>query len=74
MKAGSRSVFCVLGALVLILSGCASAKPYQRGHLSKAKMRLIQDAEAVMLEQHVFAFREGSIGGYGGASSGCGCN
>ena len=61
-------------ALVIGLSGCARVKPYQRELLAKRIMALDPDPEATLLEQHVFAYREGSAGGYGGGGGGCGCN
>lgn len=55
-------------------SGCTLVKPYQRELLAKPIMQLDPDPEALLLEQHVFSYREGSAGGYGGAGGGCGCN
>lgn len=61
-------------ALVLGLSGCTRVKPYQRELLAKRIMSLEPSPEATLLEQHVFQYREGSAGGYGGSGGGCGCN
>lgn len=61
-------------ALVLGLSGCTRVKPYQRELLAKRIMALDPSPEATLLEQHVFQYREGSAGGYGGSGGGCGCN
>lgn len=58
----------------LALAGCTGARPWERGNLAKPKMQLAPDPEAALLEQHVFAYREGSAGGYGGGGGGCGCN
>ena len=56
-------------------SGCITAvKPYQRAKLAKTKMQFTPSPEAALLEQHVFLYREGSAGGYGGGGGGCGCN
>lgn len=71
-----------MGALlkyILILSvcsslGCTLVKPYQREYLAKSIMSLAEAPEAALLEQHVFEYREGSAGGYGGGGGGCGCN
>jgi hypothetical protein len=59
---------------VVFASGCAGARPYQRGHLAQPCMLFDADPMAVLLEQHVFDYREGSTGGYGGGGGGCGCN
>ena len=42
--------------------------------LSKKKMQVDGQSEAVLIEQHTFSYREGSSGGYGGSGGGCGCN
>ena len=56
------------------LFGCAAVAPSQRGLLAKRKMQMDPDPEAVLLEQHVYEYREGSAGGYGSVGGGCGCN
>jgi len=72
-----------LGRLALVVGlvlapvttiGCAHVKPWERELLAKPKMALDGDPEAALLEQHVYQYREGSAGGYGGAGGGCGCN
>lgn len=60
-------------ALVLV-PACAEVRPYQRETLAAPRMQLDPDPEAVLVEQHVFSYREGSTGGYGGGGGGCGCN
>lgn len=59
---------------VAMSAGCGRVKPHQRELLAKPKMQIGRDAEAELLEQHVYEFREGSAGGYGGQGGGCGCN
>lgn len=60
--------------LLVALAGCAGARPYERGRLAAACMQFDPDPLAALLEQHVFDYREGSTGGYGGGGGGCGCN
>jgi hypothetical protein len=60
--------------LAVLASGCSGVKPYQREKLAKPKMQFDTQPEATQLEQHVFEYREGSFGGYGGGGGGCGCN
>lgn len=55
-------------------SGCAVVQPWQRGRLAKPMMQLDPTPEGTLLEQHVYQYREGSAGGYGGLGGGCGCN
>ncbi len=64
----------MLVALVWALMGCAAVKPWERGRLAKPCMQLDPEPESTLLEQHVFQYREGSAGGYGGLGGGCGCN
>ncbi len=37
-------------------------------------MAAVVDPEEAKLEQHLFAYREGSAGGNGDTGGGCGCN
>ena len=60
--------------LSMALASCVGVRPWQRGKLSKQKMQVDGQSEAVLIEQHTFSYREGSSGGYGGSGGGCGCN
>lgn len=64
----------MLISIVLSSVGCTLVKPYQREDLAKPIMSLAEAPESALLEQHVFEYREGSAGGYGGGGGGCGCN
>lgn len=64
----------VVAALLFATSGCASVKPWERGRMAKPCMQLDPEPESTLLEQHVYQYREGSAGGYGGLGGGCGCN
>jgi len=63
----------VLAVVAVLASGCG-VKAYQRGHLAKSKMQFNPSPEQNQLEQHVYNYREGSVGGYDGGGGGCGCN
>ncbi len=66
---------CFVRLLALIsLLACSHVSPWQRERLASPKMQLGDDPEADLLEEHVFQYREGSVGGYGGGGGGCGCN
>ena len=69
-----RTFACAMLLALGGLTGCAGAKPWERETLAKPKMRFDDDPEAVLLEQHVYQYREGSSGGYGSGGGGCGCN
>lgn len=64
----------MIRVVLLLLAGCAGARPYQREHLAAPCMQFDADPMAVLLQQHVYDYREGSTGGYGGGGGGCGCN
>ena len=53
-------------------AGCGGVKPYERGRLAHPTM-LLGDMARVG-EAHVYAVREGAVGGGSGAQGGCGCN
>lgn len=57
-----------------VLSSCTPVKPWQRGTLAKSHMLLEPDPLESKFNQHVFASKEGSSGGFGVAGGGCGCN
>ena len=64
----------VLLGLALGSAGCTAVKPWQRGRMAKPCMALDPAPESTLVEQHVYQYREGSAGGYGGLGGGCGCN
>ena len=61
-------------SVAAMATGCAGTQAWERESLAKRKMQLNEDPEAVLLEQHVYQYREGSVGGYGAGGGGCGCN
>jgi hypothetical protein len=64
--------------LIALASGCGTFKkrvaPYEREILAKPGMNFIENPVEETGMQHMFNAREGSIGGFGGAGGGCGCN
>jgi Domain of unknown function (DUF4266) len=69
MKSIAFALLVALGSV-----GCVPVKPYQRELLSKKIMVFQPDPYADVLDQHMLEAREGSVGGYGSAGGGCGCN
>ena len=59
---------------VLVIGGvaCADVQPYERGKLAHPTMLLGDLARPGAA--HVYAIREGAVGGGAGAQGGCGCN
>ncbi|MBI5186430.1 MAG: DUF4266 domain-containing protein [Nitrospinae bacterium] len=67
---GCAAILCLA-----LLAGCAVVDPFQREYLADRIMQFDDgDSVELMEEQHIFAGREGSVGGYGIAAGGCGCN
>jgi hypothetical protein len=63
------------GCLSLLLtSGCANVKPWQRGALADYTMRSDRDPLGDSLRQHMWFSREEANGGGGVGGGGCGCN
>jgi len=59
---------------LLMLSGCAQVKPWQRGHLAEDIMQSGVDPLADSLDNHIYTSKEASSGGGQAAGGGCGCN
>lgn len=71
MKRVSGVVLLMFG---LVLSGCATVQPWERGTLSVEPMKL-DDCKVHRFERNIEVYREGAIGGAGGKSGGgCGCS
>ena len=65
-------------AALAILSSCGligkKVQANERDILSKSGMQLLDNPKENTSMNHMFNAREGSIGGFGGAGGGCGCN
>jgi outer membrane biogenesis lipoprotein LolB len=59
---------------LLLLQGCTSVAPYQRGNLSKPEMGWTPDHQDATLQKHIYFAKEASSGGAEAAGGGCGCN
>ena len=70
-------VIFLLG-VTLCLTGCGlfqkNISAFERQYLSQRGMNFIENPMEEVSQQHMFNAREGSIGGFGGAGGGCGCN
>ena len=60
-------------AAALLLSGCATVQPWQRGRLAHRSMTFDADSSQIGYMTHWQEAREGSAGGFGVLSGGCGC-
>lgn len=60
-------------AASIAAGGCATVQPWQRGRLADTCMVFDADADQVAYMAHWQESREGSAGGNGVQSGGCGC-
>ena len=73
MKRKTRLCFGFV-ALGLLLTGCESVQPWQRGTLADYTMRSDRDPLGEAQADHIFFSREMASGGRGVGGGGCGCN
>lgn len=68
----------LIATLLLVLPGCSmfgkKVNAFEKQDLARAGMGFIEHPVEEVSVQHMFNAREGSIGGFGGAGGGCGCN
>ena len=59
---------------LLLLTGCTTVQPWERGYLADYTMRADRDEVHVGMNEHIYFSREASSGGRGVGGGGCGCN
>jgi hypothetical protein len=59
--------------LSAILTGCATVQPWERERLSDPYMIFDENPILKGMQEHYINIREGSEGGNGSQSGGCGC-
>jgi len=70
----TRIVMVVAAAAGLLAAGaCATVQPWERGRLADPAMVFDADSGQLAYSTHWQEAREGSSGGYGVQSGGCGC-
>ncbi len=73
----SRAPSKLLPLLVLLggmlVAGCASVQPWQRGRLANPCMIFDANGQQLAFDTHWQTAREGAAGGFGVQSGGCGC-
>lgn len=57
----------------VLVSGCQTVQPWERERLSNPNMIFDEDPVLKGIENHFLYIREGSEGGDGAQSGGCGC-
>lgn len=58
---------------VQLTTSCATVKPWQKGGLADPIMIFDQNPIDAGIREHYLDYREGSVGGTGAQSGGCGC-
>lgn len=71
-----RKLIAVVSALALsvLLIGCETVQPWQKGNLAKADMAFDPDPLQTRFEEHTYFSKEGASGGMSVGGGGCGCN
>jgi len=72
MKSKALSILAM--ATLLLGSGCANVRPWQRGTLADYTMRGDRDPLGTAQQEHIWFSREEASGGRGVGGGGCGCN
>jgi hypothetical protein len=67
-----KNSFFVLS--IIVLAGCQTVQPWERGILAKEEMQWQASAMETRFRQQMFNSKEASSGTSGAAGGGCGCN
>src|SRR2546423_15381399 len=74
MIAKTRLRLLLATAALLLATGCAEVKPWERETLADPIMRPDRDPIGDMQKEHLFLSREEAMGGRAVGGGGCGCN
>ena len=78
IRIGLLAMVSIAMIAMIGLSGCSivgkRVSAFERGNLAKSGMQLVGAPKEQAGINHLFNAREGSVGGFGGAGGGCGCN
>jgi hypothetical protein len=69
----TKYIFILLALLSIVLSGCTTVQPWERERLSDPNMIFDENPIQKGIYEHYINIREGSEGGDGSQSGGCGC-
>jgi hypothetical protein len=64
----------ILFGLTMLLWGCDSVEPWEKGALAQYSMLPERDPLETAMADHVYYTREAAHGGSGVGGGGCGCN
>lgn len=65
--------FIFLFVMLLVMAGCTTVKPWEKGLLGDPIMMIDSNPLEKGIFEHHLDYREGSVGGTGAQSGGCGC-
>ena len=66
--------YATAGLMLMLLCGCETVQPWERGLLAKDGLQWTPDIMDARLRSQIYASKEASSGGAGAAGGGCGCN
>lgn len=64
----------LLAAIVLVIAGCTTVAPYQRGYLAREDMALETNPGMTKALEKTYAAKEAASGMASVGGGGCGCN
>ena len=73
MKWSRRGLGVLLLGACVLLPGCASVAPWERGNLAKQHMAFDRDPAQTEMRSHAYSAREAAAAGNTGSGGGCGC-
>lgn len=73
MKPGKIFLFMLIAAASMLINACAVVQPWERERLSDPYMMFDENPMDKGAELHYLFIREGTEGGDGSQSGGCGC-
>jgi Domain of unknown function (DUF4266) len=73
MKLAGLESKLLLLTISILLIGCTSVQPWERGNLAKPHMALEPNPSQTALRAHNYGSREATAGGNAAQGGGCGC-
>ncbi len=70
----ATTVAVLASAVLLLLSACASVKPWERDVLARKSMALNTHPHITAIHDHIYFSKEAASGGRSFDGGGCGCN
>ena len=61
-------------AVLLMLQGCATVKPWERGTMAREEMAFVPDSLESKFQDHIHFSKEAAQMVGAGSGGGCGCN